>query len=112
MTILQELRDLMADSITIEPRSSQTVNDEGGFGAAVTYTCRVEGKILRVRDPNGDEQTSTVQVYLDQHVTIGLRDRLTLPVRFTPRQPPIINVASHVDELGTSGDMAHTIIYT
>jgi hypothetical protein len=111
MPVDQALRDLMTDSITIEPPSSRNVNVEKSYGAAVTYTCRVVGKRRIVRKANGQEAVSNATVYLDRLASIHPDSRITLPARFTPSQPPILEVGSLPDEDGTTGSGAHTVIY-
>ncbi len=112
MPILEALRELMADSVTVEPRTGKNVNDEPTYSAAVSYVCRVEGEIKHVTDPMGNERVSTVQVYLDRYVSaMTPRDRVTLPSHWTPRQPPIVTVRHHGDEDGLIGEMSHTVIF-
>lgn len=112
MPVLRELRELFADTVTVKPRSGKDVNDQSTFGAAVTYTARVEGQIKLVTDEHGKERVSTVQVWLDRLVsTLTVRDELTLPSRFSPQKPQIIAVRHEVDEIGTSGTMSHSVIY-
>ena len=101
----------MADTVTIEPYSGQNVNQENTYGASVSYTCRVVGKRKSVRRPNGQEAVSTAQVYLDRHVAVDPNSRITLPSRFTPQQPPILQVESLPDEDGTTGSGSHSVVY-
>lgn len=111
MPIDQALRDLMQDTITIEPYTGQNVNQESTYGASTSYTCRVVGKRTIVRRPNGQEAVSTAHAHLDRLAGIDPRSRITLPSRFTPQQPPILSVESLPDEDGTSGSGAHSVIY-
>lgn len=101
----------MQDTITIEPYSGTNVNQEDTYGASVSYTCRVVGKRKIVRLPSGQEAVSNAQAYLDRLATVDPRDKITLPVRFAMRNPPILDVQMLPDEDGTSGSGAHTVIY-
>lgn len=111
MPIDQALRDLMQDTVSIEPYTGQNVNQEDTYGASVDYTCRVVGKRKIVRKPDGQEAVSNAQAWLDRIVAIDPRSRVTLPSRFTPQQPPILMVESLPDEDGTSGSGAHSVVY-
>ena len=112
MPILQDLRALMADTVTLEPKSSKDVNAQITFGAAVTYTCFVEGQIHKAIDMRtGEERTCQGRVILDRQASISPDDRLTLPTRFNPRKPRIVAVEQWSDEGGTTGTMAHTVLH-
>ena len=106
----EDLRELMTDTITIEPYAGQNVNTEESYGAGVDYTCRCVGKRRLVRTVDGREAISEVQAHLDQIITIDPRSRLTLPVRFTPSQPRILAVQMLPDE-GVAPTLAHTVVF-
>ena len=110
MAIDQALRDLMPDTVTVEPYAG-TRNGAGekNYGPGVVYTCRASGKNRMVRDSKGDERVSSVTVVLDQAVdSMGPEDRITLPARFVPQQPPILAIARVGD---VDGSLAHTTVY-
>lgn len=111
MAIDQALRDLMQDTVTIEPFASVNVNQEDSYGASVSYTCRVVGKRKIIRKLDGQEAVSMAQVYLDRLATVDPRDRITLPSRFAMRTPAILSVEMLPDEDGTSGSGAHSVVY-
>lgn len=102
-----DLLSLMPHTITIAPWSSQNAYGEPTYGAAVSYTARVQGKMQMVRDATGIERVSTVTVYVATTAAIGPKDRLVLPTGFSPASPPILAVARHSDENGDH----HVVIY-
>lgn len=102
MPIDPELAALMVDTVTVEEPTGTTNSGRPTYvGASLTsYTCRVEGKVRMVRDAEMKERRSTVTVYLDRPAEISPNARVTLPMRWTPRQPPIIHVKHESDEVG------------
>lgn len=107
MAFCDEFADLMADSVSIEPFASEDRNTQAGYGAASTYQCRVVGSRKWIRNMQGQEVLSTVQVYLKSTDSIHPRSRITLPARFSPQRPPIMLVKLESDE----GGAAYTAIY-
>lgn len=99
--IIGELADMMPDTVTIEKFVSET-----GFGVrsydpnAVIIGARIKRGHKIVRDANGQEKVSTLQVLLAGVVGITVKDRVTLPARFTPAQPKAIAVEEAADENG------------
>lgn len=100
--ILDEVADLMTQTVTIEPFSGLGSHGEATFGAGVEYPARVWGKARRVRTGAGEEVTSTVQALLGTaDAPVGPRDRITLPSGFALIQPPILAVLRSPDEAGS-----------
>lgn len=94
------LADMFPDTVVWE-----AVTPGGGIGsdttaAPVNLTCRVSGKIRRVRGLDGVERVSTVMMVVPSTPGIKTGDLITLPTRFDPRQPSIIAVAKQTDENG------------
>lgn len=101
MPIDPELAALMRDTVTIEVfGTTRTRAGEKSYGAPTSYTGRVSGKNTLVRDIKGEEKLSTVQVTLSSAPGVSVEDKITLPVRFVPRSPPIIAVQRASDENG------------
>lgn len=101
--------DLMPDTVTVEPYSSQNKYGEESYGAAVSYRARCVGKVVKVTDMNGNERVSTVTTYLNAAPTsLTVRDRITLPSRFTVTTPEILAIGLVPDESGHH----HAVVYT
>lgn len=110
MAIEQALRDLMTDTVTIEPWASENVNVEDSFGAPVTYTCYIAGERKLVRGKDGQQLISTVQMYLDQLASFDVRSRITLPARFAPVVNSILSLELLQDDQAVP-TVAHTVVY-
>lgn len=105
-TLREDLLDLMPDTITVEPWVSRDVHNQDTYGTTpVTYSVYIQGKTRAVRSVKGEEVVSTVAI----HGTSGLStdDRVTLPARFVPRQPPIINIDRFVDQDGARVEVVY-----
>jgi hypothetical protein len=74
----------------------------------VVVRCRIAGRQRKITDYTGVERVSTAQVILAPTPLVSVRDRVTLPVRFSPTQPPILRVSSVTDELGPH----HQVVWT
>lgn len=103
MNIVHDLLELLPDTIVVTP-----VGTFDGFGAetpgtAKTYRAWVAGRIQQVRMADGKIIRSTVQAIV-AGTGIKVTDVITLPSRFTPRQPPIIAVDKATDENGAHHD--------
>jgi len=99
-SIVNDLLDLFADTVIIEPWTGSDGMGASSYGAAVSYSARVKGQNKLVKDPSGKEQISTVNIVLAGTPGVTLKDRFTLPVRFTPQQPPAIALDNSADENG------------
>lgn len=99
--ILDEVADLLTQTVTIEPYAGLGAHGESVYGGAVAYPARVWGKARRIRTGAGDEVTSTVQALLGvADAPVGVKDRITLPAGYQPAQPPILAVLRSPDEDG------------
>ena len=99
--LLGDLADFLKDEITVEPWLSQDGFGAETFGPGVTFKTRVRGHHKRVLSTSGEEKVSTVQAGpLPPTPVFSDRDRVTLPARFKPNQPPIIAVGASSDENG------------
>ena len=108
MSFENDFLDLMPHEVTIEPLSSQNEHGEFTYGAAVTYSARVTGKIRRVIGIDGREVTSMKTIYLGPGVqSISTRDRITLPPGHEPQTPPILSIDFKPDEDG----LHHVVVY-
>ena len=104
-TFLGDLEDLLVDAITVQAASAPDVHNQRTYGAATTQACLVEGKTRIVRDAKGDEVTSQVTIYGTSGLSVY--DKITLPARFVPASPRIINIVRHVDESGQTFDVVY-----
>lgn len=100
--------DLMRQTVTREPYASQNQYGKESYGAATTHAARVVGKRKKIIAADGSERVSMVTVYFADDVGLDVRDRLTLPEEFTPRQPEILAVAKIPDEEGNVLEVAYT----
>jgi len=66
-------------SVTIAPYASVNDYGEPTYGTGVAYAALVIQKTKMVRDQQGNQKLSTVQVYLDGSVTVTVKDKITLP---------------------------------
>lgn len=97
---IEEWDDMMPDTITIEPFISRDAFGSSTYGAAVSYQARVQGKNKIIRTRDNVQAVSTIQVYIDSVPAVSPDDRVTLPSRFSPTQPPILSVQPVGDEAG------------
>lgn len=97
--------DMLPHTITVEPFTGTDVFGGYTYGAAQTYSARVQGRTRLVTTREGEEKTSNVTIYVSGS-GIGPQDRVTLPVQFQPTQPPILSVQLVSDESGHH----HTVI--
>lgn len=100
--------DLMADTVSVAPWTGADAFGAPTYGSPVTYPAHIAGKIAMVRNLQGEEQVSTVTVYLGS-ATAGVKaeDLLVLPTRFQPQSPAIVSVAKVSDENGPH----HEVLY-
>lgn len=105
MTIEVEFLELMTQTVTIAPFSSNNAYGEPSFGTAVSYSARVVNKPKMIRNAQGKEVVSMAQTWLYGSPTVTPDDRITLP---DGTQPPILYVAQYPDENGAH----HEVVYT
>jgi hypothetical protein len=101
------LRRLCNQTVTIEPFASYDKNGKPTYGASVSYKAQITGKNRMVRDAQGLQVVASLTVILSQWVNVSTKDKLTLPVTYVPRTPPILAVAKFQDETTTH----HTTVY-
>jgi hypothetical protein len=94
--------DMMADTVTIIPG---LIDYEGAFvasGSTVNAPCHIEGHATLVRDVDGREVVSNVQVYIpgNRDLTTHLH-RYTLPSRYVPNtELQAVSIEKATDEVG------------
>lgn len=100
--IVDELIDLFADVIGVETAGVQDGEGTITYGASVDRVCRIGGGHMLVRDRDGRQQTSTVQVWIAGSFGLTADDRYTLPAGegFDPLQPKAISIGKWRDEDG------------
>lgn len=98
---------LLTQEITVEqPDGTFSDRAKPNFSAGFTIQCRIVLKNEIVRAFDGQERISIAKVYLDSTTIITPESRLTLPVTFTPNQPPILAIDREPDEEGDH----HTVL--
>lgn len=103
MAIDKELRDLMVETITVEPWVAHASSDgRETYGAAVQIPARIESTSARVitasrTDPQAQERLATGRIYIPDTPIVRIEDRLTLP---DGRKPVIVKVEANGDERG------------
>lgn len=98
--ITADLHEMFAETIVVSGYAGQDFMGDETWEAGVELRCHIEGHSRLVRDATGLERVSTVQVYLDGPYGISVKDRVLLPPRFEPRDPPIVAVERMTDENG------------
>lgn len=93
-----DLRLLMPDTITVELIETTDAYSRPVYGDPATYQCRIEQKNQLVRDQDGRERVSSVQLYLATQTRIPLNSRITLADGSTPS---IMAVEAVQDEDGS-----------
>jgi uncharacterized lipoprotein NlpE involved in copper resistance len=71
-------RDLMTETVTYAARSGQNEYNEPTYGTPVSYTARIVGKSMELRDAKGEETTVTYELWLDTVDIISPLGQLTL----------------------------------
>lgn len=100
--------DMMTQSVTFEPCSGRNVRGEKTYGTAVTYQCRIAGKVQQVIGPEGRLVFSRQTIYLGTADAVDANGRITLSTgdtgstEETATHPQILATARYPD-----GDGAH-----
>lgn len=102
----REIRELLVQTLTVEPYQGRDVHSDPVFGPPVTYSCRVVYRRSMIRDNKGEEATSNVRIILPPEAQIGLKDRITLP---DGSHAPIVAIEPGYDE---RGHPYHITVYT
>ena len=98
--------DFFQQEVTIKPWTGQNVYAEATYGPGVDYPARVQQKVKMIRNAQGQEVISTVQVYLDGTAPVTVKDLIILP---DDTQPLIQAVTSSPDETGV---IHHKVVWT
>lgn len=112
MTFETEFRDLMPDTITIEPVSGTTGAGYGirTYGTAVTYQVRIRHKLQRMTNLEGEITWAKHKVWIAPLTTDGSfpdldqRSRVTFP---DGSQPEMLAIEHIDDEVG----LHHTVLW-
>lgn len=105
MTMLTDLADLFADTLTVQVGTLDGFGKFTPSGATVSYDCHIEGRARLVRNAQGQEVVSSTQVYLDEAPGLTVKThRYQLPARF-PSSPDssgwiAIGIEKEADEAG------------
>jgi hypothetical protein len=98
---VNEWADFMPQSVMIEPWTGYTGGGAGAtYGSAYFSDCRVEMGNHLVVDRQGRTITARGKIFLLSTILIDVKDRITLPEGYVPRQTPLIDVNIVDDELG------------
>lgn len=98
--IYTALADLFSDTILVSGFVSSSETGDRTYSAGVTIDCMVFGKQQLVKNSQGQDQISTVQVITKGYYGINPLDLIQIPVRFDLREPAIISVEKYTDENG------------
>lgn len=91
---------LLKQTVTIEPFSSDNAHNDATYGTGVEYKARVESYTPVNRSYEGLVGTPAARVFVNGNVTVGVRDRITLPIGWKPTLRFVVDVAEHPDETG------------
>lgn len=79
-----DLRLMMPDEITVELPTGKNAYSRMIYDDPVAYQARIEQRTTLIRDQDGRERVSNVQIYLATEVLLPLSARITLPDGSTP----------------------------
>lgn len=82
---------LLVHEVTVEPYEGNSANGPK-YGTAVTVACMHEDQIKLVRNPAGEEVTSSAVFYAQRGPNIPAKSRVTTP---SGRKTTVIVVADH-----------------
>ena len=107
MAFEADFLEFMTQSIDVEqPDGTFTDRGKPNFGAPISIQCRIVLKNEIVRAFDGQERFSKARIYMDTTTIITPESKLTLPVGFTPLNPPILAIDREPDEEGDH----HTVL--
>lgn len=101
--LIDDLSELMVDVLRVERWLSSGGMGGRTYAAPENFQCRIKGGHQMVRDEDGREQLSTVQVLTAGAFGFSTKDRFTLVPSagtFVPTSPEAINVRTVPDENG------------
>lgn len=85
MGFMDDLADMMPDTVTAIPGAHDAYGTFIASGATLALACRIEGAQRLVRDLQGQQVVSTVQVILGSAPGLTVEGyRFNLPARYTP----------------------------
>jgi hypothetical protein len=87
--IIDQVRTLMFQSVTIEPYVSDDVHGQAVYDTGVLYKSRVTYRPRKVVDFRGEDIVSSVQVRFADQIVVDPRSRITLP---NGSQPVILSI--------------------
>ena len=97
----------MIHEIVVDHYSATDGYGKRTYATASTFQARIEFKKRIVKDAQSRDIVSNTLLLVAPYdvdgstsATIGASDKVTLPVSFTPRTPPIISVEPHYDHEG------------
>ena len=108
-SLIADLSDLFADTITIEPYLTEDRFGKPTYGSSFECRAKVSGRTKTAIDTDGNERISNCQAVLAGAFGVTPQDRYTLPERFSlnpqennieDRQPRAIAVDQETDENG------------
>ena len=99
MTIVDDLADMMPDTVTLSTVASRDDYGVPTYNTGVEFVARVVRRHRLVRTVDGDEVISTAQVWIAGCPTISPDDQIELSDGSTP---PILAVEKFQDENGPS----------
>lgn len=108
MSLDSQFKAPMIHTIVVDHYSSMSTSGYGvrTYSTASTFKARIEFKRRTVKDSQQRDIISNTTIFtptVDKDgtsATIGNSDKITLPVAFSPRTPPIISVEPHYDHEG------------
>lgn len=103
-----EFLDWMTHQITVEPwLGSFDAYGQPEYGAPVTLSCHIQGRVRMVKDSGGNDRASSTTVYIAGG-PLDVHDRITMPSTFKgPSKPPIISVSNLFDH----SEYSHCEVY-
>lgn len=104
MSFINEFLDMLACSVTHEPRISRDEYGAPTFGAATSYTARIQYKTQMVRANSGEDVLASGSIIFGTVLSVTADDRITLP---DGSQPLIISWESPYDEK----ELVYTKVY-
>ena len=96
--MITSLRSFLTVRIAVEPWTGQNVYGDATYGTSVSMPARISKKPKLVRADDGRETVAGSIAWVDPaFVTIGPKDRVTLPDGSTP---PVLSIDRIPDERG------------
>lgn len=95
--MLDDLKPLFSDTVTVSTVTGRNVYGEEIFGPATPYPARVTYRAREFRTVTGDYAIARGEVWIAADIALALSDRVTLPDGTAPR---ILTVERQSDETG------------